>query len=111
MPYKDKEKQKAYWRDWRARNREKDNARISLRKRKIRRWFREYKKNLKCNRCPENHQSCLVFHHPGKKDIEVSNLVGRGYSKERILIEISVCEVLCYNCHRKEHWNDVIKSN
>lgn len=69
-------------------------------------WFTEYKKTLKCSRCPENHPSCLDFHHinPQEKEFSISQKAWR-YSKERIMKEISKCIILCANCHRKEHWS------
>ena len=72
---------------------------------RLKQWFREYKKTLKCNHCGENHSACLVFHHknPEEKEEVVCRAVGRGWGKERILKEIAKCEVLCANCHRKEH--------
>jgi hypothetical protein len=73
-------------------------------------WFYEYKKTLKCERCPENHPACLAFHHPDplQKDMSVSNLVRSGYSKEKILEEMAKCQVLCANCHHKLHWQERI---
>jgi hypothetical protein len=38
-----------------------------------------------------------------KRD-DVSRLVARGFARERIRDEIEKCEVLCANCHRKEHY-------
>lgn len=66
--------------------------------------FREIKKNLKCNRCPENHIACLEFHHinPSTKEGDLGTLARR-YSTKRLKEEIAKCEVLCANCHRKEH--------
>lgn len=63
------------------------------------------KKTLKCNRCPETDWVALDFHHsdPNEKDMEISNMVGLAWSKEKILKEISKCEILCANCHRKHH--------
>lgn len=104
MPYKNKSDQRKAWRAWRSRNITKDNQRVKKRKNETRTWFREYKTNLKCNRCPEDHPACLEFHHKnGDKDLEIAYMVNQGYSKKRILKEIEKCEVLCANCHRKEH--------
>jgi len=72
----------------------------------LRRWYREFKKNRGCSRCPERHPSCLTFHHLGDKDMDVSRLVEDGRSKEGILAEIAKCIVLCANCHAKEHWQE-----
>jgi len=85
-------------------NRDAIQARNKSYKLKIRKWFREYKKKLECETCGETHWACLEFHHYKKnKEKAVSNMVGQGYSKVKILQEISKCKVLCANCHRKVH--------
>lgn len=58
---------------------------------------------LECIRCGEGRPRCLDFHHTGKKDLGVSQMVNHGYGKERIREEIDECVVLCANCHRKDH--------
>jgi hypothetical protein len=72
----------------------------------LKNWFKEYKKNLSCTLCPENHPATLDFHHRDKdsKIMGICDLVARNYSKEHILEEIAKCDVLCSNCHRKLHW-------
>lgn len=69
-------------------------------------WWNEYKTTLKCCRCGETHSACLDFHHrdPKKKDGNLGNMVNKGCSKERILLEVAKCDVLCSNCHRKLHY-------
>lgn len=68
--------------------------------------LREYRSTLKCEICGESHPSCIDFHHkdPTKKEIGISRSVWRGWKWERILTEISKCQVLCSNCHKKIHW-------
>lgn len=85
-------------------NREKEKQRTKQRTKKLKKWFKEYKKNFECENCGEDHPACLDFHHPGEKDSGVTELVSRkNTSKKRIKEEINKCEVLCANCHRKEH--------
>ncbi len=69
--------------------------------------FRNLKSKLKCNRCEENHIACLEFHHldPNTKDGNVGELA-RSLSTKRLLEEIKKCEILCANCHRKEHYKE-----
>lgn len=69
-------------------------------------WFHEYRKTLKCNRCGENHPACLEFHHsnPKEKEYTIGVIVYGTYSIETIMKEIKKCEVLCSNCHNKEHY-------
>jgi hypothetical protein len=58
-----------------------------------------------CDRCPERDPCCLDFHHidPATKTYTISRLYAGTWSWERILQEIALCEILCANCHRKEH--------
>jgi hypothetical protein len=78
---------------------------------KIRQWFLAIKESFKCSRCPESRAVCLDFHHtdPTKKERNVSGMInGAGAeSKKRILKEIEKCVVLCANCHRVEHSENV----
>lgn len=108
------EKMRAYRREWYLRNRDEEIKKArknnKVRKKEYREWFDAFKKTLQCNRCPESDFRCLDFHHsdPSKKDITVSAAVSRGWSKDRILEEISKCEVICSNCHRKHHRSESV---
>lgn len=105
MPYTDPIKQKeAQHRSYLKHKKEtikRAMGRHNLRKK----WFRdEILSKLSCSRCPESDPVCLDFHHrdPKTKDYNVAQLA-RGFPKERILAEVAKCDVLCANCHRKEH--------
>ncbi len=100
------EKTKEYNRKWYQRNKARRRASNNVSRNRIREWFAEYRKPLKCTRCPESHPACLDFHHRNsdEKDIEVSNMASQGFSKQRILEEISKCDVICSNCRRKHHF-------
>lgn len=67
-------------------------------------WLFNLKQGLKCQRCKETDSRCLDFHHLDSSDKlgDIAFMIHFGYSKERILKEISKCIVLCSNCHRKE---------
>jgi hypothetical protein len=97
-----KEYNKKHYRANKARSVERNRKRRAA----LTKWFKEYKKTLKCNRCPENHSACLDFHHkdPTKKESNLSRVANHKWSRARILAEIAKCEVLCANCHRKQHW-------
>lgn len=71
-----------------------------------RRWIYEYKETSGgCRRCGETAPECLVFHHcTGEKTDTIASLVGDAYPKEKIRAEMENCELLCANCHRKEHF-------
>lgn len=107
MVYRDKAKQKAYHKEWTERNRDKRRAANRRAVAKLKLWFKEVKAKLrlKCNRCPENHPATLVFHHtdPEKKGFTISARF-KHYGRQKVLEEIAKCEVLCANCHAKEHW-------
>jgi 5-methylcytosine-specific restriction endonuclease McrA len=69
------------------------------------RWLYEYKQASDgCNRCDETAPGCLVFHHTGAKRATVASLVSDARSRREIRAEIQRCELLCANCHRREHF-------
>lgn len=112
MPYKDKQKARSqcreYHREWYRKNRSKRQEEVRQRKEELAVWLTEYKKALKCQRCPENHPACIDFHHrdSSQKEAKVSDMLRNGCSKESILREIEKCDPLCSNCHRKLHWKE-----
>lgn len=110
MPRKNKEARQAYHKEyhqkWYIENRSQQQEEQKKRRREIREWYAEYKSTLQCSRCSENHPACIDFHHRDDKNHLVSKMASEGASKERILKEISLCDILCSNCHRKEHWLD-----
>ena len=73
-------------------------------KQKRRQEMKRLKEGLRCARCPESFWACLDFHHRDSsiKSFSISEGGGR-YGLNRLLAEIEKCEVLCANCHRKEH--------
>ncbi len=97
-----------YGKDYYKQTKEKQKRNVVERRRKLREWLVEYKSKLKCEICGFNHLACLTFHHkdPNDKDIEVSRAISTAcWSKDRILREISKCQVLCANCHNILHYN------
>ena len=104
MPYKNKEEQRACQSRWYYRNQEKEQHRIYTRRASISEWYINYKKTLKCSKCPESDWRCLDFHHkdPNEKEFCISIGRNKGLSIESLLKEIAKCDVLCANCHRKE---------
>ena len=113
MPYKDPEKRKAYNKDyhkkWYHRNRSQRITQVKNRKKHIREWVRQLKEGMSCVKCGLSGMEnawALEFHHKNHKDKDtiVSSLVSAGSSKKRIMAEINKCDVICSNCHRKEHY-------
>lgn len=112
MPYKDKEVQRAKNKEYQKKHYKSKTgyykAKAKVRRTKMVTEFNELKQTLKCSRCPENHVSCLDFHHrdPNEKTINVGDAVRRGWSITRIVEEITKCDILCANCHRKLHYEE-----
>jgi hypothetical protein len=81
---------------------------VKKRKKELKNWYNEYKSNLKCEKCGENHPAVLDFHHinSNEKDFSIGTAMGVGNSIETILKEISKCMILCSNCHRKLHYEE-----
>ncbi|WP_053947282.1 homing endonuclease associated repeat-containing protein [Halolamina sediminis] len=90
---------------WHYRNREWNTERTRRRRTERREWVAERKASKGCARCGESDPDVLDFHHQDtdRKDEKVSRLVLQEVSKERLRSEIEKCEVLCANCHRREH--------
>ena len=98
---------KAYY----ERNQPKEIAKIKLRRKDLRAWFKGHKAKLSCVTCGEDHPACLDFHHidPATKTTVLCRVVDRkGWSKERILAEMAKYAVLCSNCHRKLHYAGLV---
>jgi hypothetical protein len=54
-----------------------------------------------CEACGESDVRVLEFHHTDKKRMGVSVMVAWGAPTHKIQEEISVCQILCANCHRR----------
>lgn len=115
MPRKNKSEklayQREYYKTWYGKNR--TNRIVQNRNAKLEyiEWYEKLKSECKCEKCGESHPSTIDFHHKDRttKILGVANLVGRFAAKEKVLSEIAKCQVLCSNCHRKEHWNETIE--
>ena len=60
-----------------------------------------------CLRCPEMHPAALQFHHrnPLEKAFSIQKGVTQRKHLDVLLKEIEKCDVLCANCHAKEHYD------
>ena len=56
-----------------------------------------------CKLCKEKEIVVMVFHHLGKKNINISQIINHGWGLNRTKKEIKKCVILCANCHRKLH--------
>ena len=98
MPFKDKEKNREYQRQWKAKNRthnwEKKKANM----------LSEFK-DTHCAFCKETFPDCCYdIHHvnPEEKLYDISFLK-RHKSIDVLKEELEKCIVLCAHCHRKHH--------
>jgi len=75
---------------------------------KLRKWYKDLKKTLKCEKCGFSNPAALAFHHRDGEDkkSDICDLVCRRFSIKVIEEEISKCEVLCHNCHAVHHYSD-----
>lgn len=91
---------------WHHRHKARSRERTAEWKRHLRRWVFETKRNSDgCVRCGESDPRCLEYHHhdPDEKESNVNETVLFGWSKDRIRAEIEKCDILCVNCHLREH--------
>lgn len=103
------DKMRSYRRKHYRENSEPYKLRAKVVRKEVKDWVREIKSQSGCSKCGETHPACIDFHHPGNKEVtgpngdNVTTLVRRGFSRQRILKEIEKCIPLCSNCHRKLH--------
>jgi hypothetical protein len=91
---------------WHYRNRDRNAQRSRDRRRRLREWLHQYRTDKSgCVRCAESSPFCLDFHHADdtRKRLSVNEMVASGYSRETIRTEIEDCQLLCANCHWREH--------
>ena len=98
--------QKAYRQKHYEANKAKYKDKAKERKTEFLRWWQDYKRNLVCQQCGEDHPATLDFHHtnPSEKEGNVSTLL-RNENKTKLLAEVAKCVILCSNCHRKLHYD------
>lgn len=73
-------------------------------RRRLRVWLDTYKRESDgCTRCDESDPGSLDFHHVGPKTMGIAQMISRRCPEDRIREELEKCELLCANCHRKEH--------
>jgi hypothetical protein len=104
---RDVEKQRATRRAYYERHRERLRPINQERQRRKRRKLKalvDAAKASGCIKCPEKDLRCLDLHHrdPAEKSFGFGEQM-YGVSVARLEAEIAKCDVLCANCHRKEH--------
>lgn len=90
---------------WHYRNVEWNTERTLDRRARLRSWVNEYKRTRGCQCCGEDDPACLDCHHrnQSEKEMAVGRMITYGYGKQKLRDELQKCDVLCANCHRKEH--------
>jgi hypothetical protein len=93
MPYKDKEKQKQFHRDYHQKRKAPFLEVINSRK------------SGGCVGCGETDFCCLCFHHLSgeRKRYNVSSILRYKIEMDALVKELDECIVLCFNCHAKAH--------
>jgi hypothetical protein len=90
---------------WYQRHKEEHLENVRARKGENRNSARDfvwdYLSQHPCEICGEWDPTVLEFHHLYGKDKAVSKMIAEGISIEKIKEEISKCQVLCCNCHRR----------
>lgn len=96
---------RAYRRQWYARNADYAKARVVERRKALKAWLVSHRSDLACSVCGESDPDCLDFHHvdPAQKDANIAHAIHAGWSIERMKREIAKCIIFCANCHRKHH--------
>lgn len=74
----------------------------------------EYLENNSCVDCGEKDILVLQFDHIKDKKHNISDMIIRGYSLNKIFEEIKKCEVRCANCHarktaKQQGWYKLLK--
>ena len=93
-----------YFKKWYVANKEKQYKRVKDFERKSQEYILAIKESTTCP-CGESHPATLDFHHVDRsqKLINIASIAKKGWSIKRISEEISKCEIICSNCHRKKH--------
>ena len=80
---------------------------VKIRNEKKKQKLIDYLKSHPCVKCGEADPVVLEFNHinPNEKEWNISQMVKTNWSWDSIMREISKCEVLCANCHRRHTAN------
>jgi hypothetical protein len=104
MARSDKAAEAAYQREWYMRPGNKARVRASAAARRvaIAAMIRAFK-DKPCADCGVRYPHYVMdldHREPSEKYIDPGNLPGRGWSDDRVMSELTKCDVVCANCHR-----------
>jgi 5-methylcytosine-specific restriction endonuclease McrA len=91
----------AYFRARGDLHRQQSKAAKQVRVRALRAYVLHYLREHPCVDCGESDPVVLEFDHIGEKTAGIATLVGAGVTLDVVRQEISRCEVVCVNCHRR----------
>jgi hypothetical protein len=92
---------RAYYEELRAHHRRRNNALKALRVAEAQAYVLGYLRTRPCVDCGQPDPVVLEFDHRGAKRAEISTLVRRGVRQAVLEAEITRCDVVCANCHRR----------
>lgn len=67
----------------------------------IRNWILLFLEDKSCIECGEDDKIVLEFHHKYDKSFNISDGISKAYSINKLEEELSKCDILCANCHRR----------
>ena len=107
-PSRSRERQSEYNKQYYRDHAERFQAYVKKRWHERTEIIQQLKTGMSCTRCGNDDIRVLDFHHLDRttKEASVSDMIRRGWGKDRIIQEIAKCEVLCANCHRILHWEE-----
>lgn len=73
-------------------------------------WYRSYKTSKICLDCGCTLTAVLEFHHLADKIISPSMMAWRGWGIKKMSEELNKCILLCVNCHRIRHYDNMKQS-
>ncbi len=87
-------------------NKNKYKERIKNNTDRIKNWYHDHIKKQKCSVCDENRWWVLDWHHieSSNKNYNISDMIWKSFSINKIKQELSKCICVCSNCHRDIHY-------
>lgn len=122
MPYKDRDKQREFQRNWCRQNADKLRPKKKAYKKKHRKklsaqnreyintrklsvaWLKTLKECLECEICGEDEAIVIDLHHidPSQKSFGL-HAANASRNINDLVVEVNKCMALCANCHRRVH--------
>lgn len=95
-----KERSKLYYKNNPEKHKKNVAKRNSAYRIELRKIICEYLSNKSCIDCGNSDIRVLDFDHLRDKQFNISDMIAKSYSWNRIIEEIHKCEIVCSNCHR-----------